>query len=337
MSMGNEILAKLWQRGKEFLGTENAIMGGAMSWVSEHRLTAAISNAKGFGVIACGSMSPEMLQQEIIATQKLTTQPFGVNLILIHPQLQELIEVCLNLKVTHIVLAGGFPTKAVIDRIHSQNTKTICFASSLSIAKRLLRYGVQSLIIEGMEAGGHIGPVSTTILAQEILPILKNDIPIFIAGGIATGEIIVSYLELGASGCQIGTLFVCAHESIAHKNFKKAFLNARDRDTVVSIQLSPDLPVIPVRSIANKATDEFMNKQRKIVAAYQQGVLDKEAAQLEIEKFWAGALKKAVIDGDVEYGSLMAGQSVGMVTKESSVQEVINNLITQAVTYIENK
>ncbi|AGJ98763.1 Enoyl-(Acyl-carrier-protein) reductase II [Wolbachia endosymbiont of Drosophila simulans wNo] len=330
------MLSRLWKKGTNFLGSEFAIMGGAMSWVSERNLVSAISNAGGFGVIACGAMSPDLLKKEIIETQKLTHKPFGVNLITMHPNLSELIDICIETKVSHIVLAGGLPKKPNIEKIKNAGIKVMCFTPALSLAERLVKMGVDALIIEGMEAGGHIGPVSTSVLAQEILPHFKNEqIPVFVAGGIGRGEMIVNYLEMGASGCQIGTLFVCTNESIAHKNFKEVFIKSAARNAVSSVQISADFPVIPVRAIANKANDDFMKHQRNIIDKYQNGQISKENGQLEIEKFWAGALRRAVIDGDVETGSLMAGQSVGMVDREKPVKEVIDLLVQQASNYVE--
>lgn len=330
-------LNSLWKKGADFLGTQFSIMGGAMSWVSERNLVSAISNSGGFGVIACGAMFPDLLKQEIIETQKLTNKPFGVNLITMHPKLNELIEVCIETKVSHIVLAGGLPKRSSIEKIKNAGIKTLCFASTLGLAKRLVKMEVDALIIEGMEAGGHIGPVSTSVLAQEILPHFKNEqVPIFVAGGIGRGEMIVNYLEMGAGGCQIGTLFVCTNESIAHKNFKEVFIKSNARDAIPSVQISHDFPVIPVRAIANKASDDFIKRQREIVNEYQLDKISKVEGQLEIEKFWAGALRRAVIEGDVETGSLMAGQSVGMVDEEKPVRKVIDTLIAQANQYIES-
>lgn len=327
-----EKLSNLWKKGTDFLSSEYAIMGGAMSWVSERNLVSAISNAGGFGVIACGAMFPELLRTEIIETQKLTKKPFGVNLITMHPNLSELIDVCVETEITHIVLAGGLPGKTSIEKIKNAGIKVICFAPALSLAKRLVKMGVDALIIEGMEAGGHIGPVSTSVLAQEILPHFKNEeTPVFVAGGIGRGEMIVQYLEMGASGCQIGTLFVCTNESIAHQNFKEVFIKSSARNAVLSLQLSPDFPVIPVRAITNKASDDFVKYQKEVIDEYNKGNISKEDGQLEIEKFWAGALRRAVIEGDVETGSLMAGQSVGMVNGEKSVKKVIDTLIQQAI------
>lgn len=323
-------LDKLWQRGKDFLGTEYAILGGAMSWVSERNLVAALSNAGGFGVIACGAMTPDLLRDEIKGTQALTTKPFGVNLITMHPDLDELIDVCGELNVTHVVLAGGLPSGASIKRIKEFGAKVICFAPALVLAKRMIRSGADALVIEGAEAGGHIGPVATSILAQEILPAIK-DVPVFVAGGIGRGEAIVSYLEMGAAGVQLGTRFVCATECVAHPDFKKAFIKANARDAIPTVQLDPKFPVIPVRALVNNGTQEFMETQRRVIEKFNKGEVDQKDAQLEIEHFWAGALRRAAIDGDVENGSMMAGQSVGLVTKEQPMAEIFDELVGQAI------
>ena len=249
---GHVRLKELMHRGTELLGCEVAILGGAMSWISERNLVSAISNAGGFGVVACGAMGPELLDTEITETRSRTSRPFGVNLITMHPQLSELIDVCAKHGVTHVVLAGGLPPGGAIDRIKASGAKLIAFAPALALAKKLMRSNVDALVIEGMEAGGHIGPVSTSVLAQEILPVVAKDIPVFVAGGIGRGEAVAAYLEMGAVGVQLGTRFVCATECIAHPNFKKAFLRASARDAIPSVQIDPRLPVIPVRALKNR-------------------------------------------------------------------------------------
>ncbi|MDE2404088.1 MAG: nitronate monooxygenase [Sphingomonadales bacterium] len=317
-------------RGAEFLGSEVAILCGAMSWVSERNLVAAISNAGGFGVIACGAMTPELLDREIAATKALTDKPFGVNLITMHPGLFDLIAVCARHGVGHVVLAGGIPPKGSVEAIKAFGAKVLVFAPTLALAKKLLRSGADALVIEGSEAGGHIGPVSTSVLAQEFLPALAEEFIVFVAGGIGRGEMIASYLEMGASGVQLGTRFACASESIAHPDFKKAFFRANARDAVTSVQVDPRLPVIPVRALKNKGSEEFTAKQIEVARQLDAGTVDMAAAQLEIEHFWAGALRRAVIEGDVEYGSVMAGQSVGMVTKEEPVAAIIAELMAES-------
>jgi len=326
---GMQALNDAWQRGRDFLGTEYAILGGAMSWVSERNLVSAISNAGGFGVIACGAMTTDLLDAEIKATKELTDKPFGVNLITMHPDLDKLVDICLENKVGHVVLAGGLPSKGAIAKLKEGGAKTICFTPTLALGKKLVRSGVDALIIEGMEAGGHIGPVSTSVLTQEILPNI-TDVPVFVAGGIARGDAMANYLKMGAAGCQLGTRFVCAHECIAHPDFKRAFIRANARDAITTVQVDPQFPVIPVRALNNEGAKKFIETQHEVIARYKSGELDLAAAQLEIEHYWAGALRRAVIDGDVENGSVMAGQSVGMVKKEQPTAEILQDLVTQA-------
>ncbi|MGE3769865.1 MAG: NAD(P)H-dependent flavin oxidoreductase [Bdellovibrionales bacterium] len=323
------VLKNLWNRGADFLGCDIAIMGGAMTWVSERNLVAAISNAGGFGVIACGGMTPDLLAAEIDAALALTKKPFGVNLITMHPKLDELIDVCLAKKVSHVVLAGGLPPAPAMQKVKAGGAKLMCFAPALVIAKKLIKGGADAIVIEGMEAGGHIGPVSTSVLAQEILPHV-TDVPVFVAGGIGRGEAIVNYLQMGAAGVQLGTRFVCSTECVAHDNFKKAFIRAAARDAVPSVQFDPRFPVIPVRAIANAASEKFMQFQRETIAKVDAGELEMKEAQLAIEHFWAGALRRAVVDGDTETGSLMAGQSVGMVTEIQPVGAILAELVNQA-------
>ena len=320
----------LMARGCEFLGSQYAILCGAMSWVSERNLVAAISNGGGFGVIACGAMTPELLDGEIAGTKALTDKPFGVNLITMHPDLMELIAVCAKHHVKHVVLAGGIPPKGSVEAIKASGAKVIVFAPTLALAKKLLRSGADALVIEGMEAGGHIGPVATSVLAQEFLPALSEEFLVFVAGGIGRGEAMAGYLEMGAAGVQLGTRFACATESIAHPAFKQAFFRANARDAVASVQVDPRLPVIPVRALKNKGTEEFTAKQREVAGILDSGAIEMGEAQLQIEHYWAGALRRAVIDGDVENGSLMAGQSVGMVKAEEPAAEIIATLMAES-------
>jgi enoyl-[acyl-carrier protein] reductase II len=319
----------LMARGAAVLGARYGILGGAMSWISERNLVAALSNAGAFGVIACGAMQPARLDEEITATKALAHAPFGVNLITMHPQLMELVEICIGHKVPVLVFAGGIPPREAILAAKAGGMKVICFAPAVALAKKLVRMDVDALVIEGSEAGGHIGPVSLNVLAQEILPVIR-EVPVFVAGGIGRGEAMLAYLEMGAAGVQMGTRFACAAESIAHDNFKKAFFRASARDAVPTVQLDENFPVIPVRALKNEGSQRFIRHQAETLARFQSGELTKEAAQLDIEHFWAGALRRAVVEGDVQNGSLMAGQSVGMVTREQPVAEIIAEIIAQA-------
>lgn len=323
-------LDRLWARGRRFLGSELAVMGGAMTWVSERRLVSAIGEAGGFGVLACGSMGPDQLGAEIEATRALTDRPFGVNLIVLHPELRQLVETCLDLRVSHVVLAGGLPPRRVVDRLRAGGAKVVGFAPSLPVARKLARGGADALVLEGMEAGGHIGPVSTSVLAQEILPHVAGEVPVFVAGGIGHGEMVAAYLGMGAAGVQMGTAFVCASESVAHPAFKQAFIRAGARDAVPSVQVDPAFKVIPVRAIANAGTRRFTETQLEVIGRHRRGELSQEEAALAIERYWAGALRRAVVEGDVESGSLMAGQSVGLVREVRPAAAILAELCAQA-------
>jgi len=321
----------LISRGNNFLSSKFPIIGGAMTWVSDASLVSSISNNGCFGVLASGNLDTFTLSEEIKKTKALleADKKFGVNLITLHPKISEMIDVCIANSVEYVVFAGSIRElkKEWIMRLKNNNIKIFAFAPSLLIAKGLIKIGVDALIIEGNEAGGHIGPVSTVVLAQEIIPHLKNEIPIFIGGGIGHGSIINLFLKMGATGVQIGTHFVCSEESNAHINFKNAFISANSRDSVVSHQVDKEFPIIPVRSIKNKAHDDFYRFQMEVISQYKNGIIKKEDASLKIEKFWVGALKKAVIDGDIENGSLMAGQSVGMISSIMPMKKIINSLI----------
>ena len=324
----NKSISNLFSRGNKFLGTKYPIMCGAMTWVSERNLVSAISNSGGFGIIACGSMKVAQLEKEILETKKLKKNFFGVNLILLHPEIDDLIECCVANNVNLVVFAGGFPKKRQIEILKNKSIKTMCFATTLSIAKKMISYGIDSIVLEGNEAGGHIGPVSINVLVQEILPEI-DEVPIFVAGGIGRGEIILKFLELGAAGCQIGTRFVCSKESIAHQNFKDVFLRSEARNAQVSVRIDDRFPVIPVRAIENNATKMFATEQKKMVDLIDKKQISLKDAQLAIEHFWSGSLKNAVLNGDIENGSLMAGQSVSLVKKIQTVEEIFHELLEQ--------
>jgi len=322
------LTASYWQRGCAFLGSPLAILCGAMTWVSERNLVAAFGNAGGFGVLACGAMTPELLRAEIRATRALTAAPFGVNLIIMHPALDELVEVCGDEAVSHVALAGGVPRGATIARLNDLGIKVICFAPNAALARRLVRAGAGALVIEGMEAGGHIGPVATSVLAQEILPVV-DDVPVFVAGGIGHGEAIAAYLAMGAAGVQMGTRFVCAEECIAHPAFKQAYIRGAARDALPSVQIDPQFKVIPVRALQNNGTRGFAEVQLEVIKRHRAGEMSFDEASLAIEHYWAGALRRAVVDGDVQNGSLMAGQSVGFVSKIEPVRDTLAALVRQ--------
>lgn len=322
-------LNRLWKKGTDFLGTKYSILCGAMSWISESNLVAAISNNGGFGIIAAANMPADALSDEISKTLKKTQNNFGVNIITITPYLNEQIDVAIAHKVKYLFFGGGIPGGKNIERVKKSGAKVICFAPTVSLAKRMIRMGVDALIIEGNEAGGHIGPVCTSLLVQEILLKIK-EIPIFVAGGIATGEMVAHYLNMGAAGCQLGTRFVVAEECIAHERFKQVFVKAKSRDAVVTAQFDHALPVIPVRSIVNDGTREYNELQLNLLKEVKAKKIEVKEAQLKLEEFWLGSLRRAVIEGDIEKGSLMAGQSVGMVNSIQPAGEIIKELVNSA-------
>ncbi len=322
-------LPQAWKRGTDFLGTRYAILCGAMTWVSESGLVSAISNEGGFGVLAGGNMPPALLAKEIEATRRKTSFPFGVNLITVAPGFRDQIEVVVREKAPFIFFAGSIPSGKDIEHAKSGGAKVICFAPVLSLAKRLIKQGVDALVIEGNEAGGHIGPVATSVLAQEFL-LGGSEVPIFVAGGIGTGEMIAQYLNLGAAGAQLGTRFVVAEECVAHPRFKEAFIRANARDAMPTTQFDPMLPTIPVRAIVNEGTRDFNRLQLELLNRVKSGELPREEGQVKLEEFWIGALRRAVVEGDVERGSLMAGQSVAFVKKIQPVREILDELVTAA-------
>lgn len=301
-----------------------------MSQVSDARLVAAISQAGGFGILAAGGRRPESVGNEIVKTRALTDSSFGVNVVTLDPRANQQIEICVEARVTHIILGGGVPAAAQITSAKRNGARVICFAPSLPIGERLLRLGADALVVEGHEAGGHVGPVTTAALAQEMLPLMRRGALVFVAGGIGTGEAIASYLALGAAGCQLGTRFLCSTESGAHPVAKAAYLKAVARDAVLSSQRDSRLKIIPVRALANRATEDFLGKQRELLSLVDRGDISAREASIEVEAFWSGRLRAAIRDGDVIHGSLMAGQSVGAVTMEESVAEIMSALVDQA-------
>ena len=325
----NEKILKLMERGSKFLGSKYAIMGGAMTWISESNLTSALSNAGLFGVLASGAMDGDLLKEEIIATQQKTDKNFGVNIITMNPKISDLIDVCGERKVSHVILAGGIPEKSTIEKIHNYGLQVMAFAPSQIIAKRLFKQGIDALIIEGSEAGGHVGPLSTMILIQDILLNMK-EYPIFVAGGILRGEMVAALLKLGAAGCQLGTVFACCKESTAHEDFKKAYFRASGRNAVLPVQLDKKFNIAPVRALENIATDEFVQKQKEVLEKFEKGEVAATNGRLSLEHFWAGSLRRAVRKGDTDRGSLMSGQIVELIKEERSIQEIIDQILKEA-------
>jgi enoyl-[acyl-carrier protein] reductase II len=324
------LLDKLWKRGQEFLGVKYPILCGAMTWVSDSNLVAAVSNEGAFGCLAAGNMPKDLLEEEINKTKKQTDKPFGVNIITISPNYKEHLEVVKEKGAPFVIFAGGLPRSSDIKSVKENGSKVLCFAPNESIANRLIKNGVDAIILEGNEAGGHIGPVSLIILIQEVLFKIKDSVPVFVAGGIATGKMMAYLLLMGASGIQMGTRFVLTEECRVHPEFKKIFIHAKAKDAVVSPQIGPELQVIPVRAIKNKGMEDFANLQMELIQKRRNNELSQSEAQYEVENFWMGALRRATQEGDVERGSLMAGQSVGLIDKIQPIKEIIEEMVEEA-------
>jgi enoyl-[acyl-carrier protein] reductase II len=322
-------LNDLWKRGKDFLGVEIPIMCGAMTWISESGLVSTVSNAGAFGCLAGGNMEPHQLSEEIDKTKLKTNKPFALNLITIAPNYKYHLPVAIEKKVPFIIFAGGIPKASDIQMAKEGGSKVMAFASTESIANRLIRYGIDGLMLEGSEAGGHIGHVTLAILLQQVLFSI-NQVPVFVAGGIGTGRLIPHLLLMGAAGVQLGTLFVCTEECNTHPDFKKAFLKARARDAIATPQVGSELHVVAVRALRNKGMHTFSELQMDLIQKQKKEEINQEEAQFAVERYWVGALRNAVKDGDIHQGSLMAGQSVGLVDRIMPIKELLDTLIKEA-------
>jgi len=298
-------------RVKKILGTEFPIIQGGMAWVADADLAAAVSNAGGLGVIAAGSMPPELLDKEIKKIKEKTNKPFGVNIMLMSSTAEEAIEVVAENKVPVVTTGAGSPGK-VINRLKPLGIKVIPVIASSTHARRVEKQGADAVIAEGMEAGGHIGDITTMVLIPVIADSVK--IPVIAAGGIAESRGLIAAFALGAEGVQVGTRFAVCVESNAHNNYKMKVLRAKDRDTVVTGRPTGH----PVRCIHNKLTKRFEEMERVNVSAE------------ELEKLGAGKLKAAVVDGDIEWGSVMAGQSAALIKEVKTAREIIKEMLDGA-------
>ena len=316
---------RMFERGRNFLNVEYPIICGAMTWVSDPKLVAAVSNEGGFGCLAGGNAPADILEQQINETRKLTDKSFGVNLITIAPSYQEHLVLIQKLKLEYVIFAGGFPGKKDIQLAKDTGAKVICFASTVSIARRMVKYGADAIVLEGMEAGGHVGHVSLTVLLQQVL-FEVEDVPVFVGGGLATGKMCAHMFLMGAAGVQLGTRFAMAEECCAHPEFKNKFVNANARDAISTPQLDSRLPVVAVRALRNKAIDDFGRLQLELIKKLENREISRNDAQFKVEEFWIGGLRKAVVDGDVDNGSLMAGQSVGLIHKSETIKEIITDI-----------
>ncbi|MEE4263793.1 MAG: nitronate monooxygenase [Desulfobacteraceae bacterium] len=323
------LIDKFFKIGREFLGCRYPIMCGAMTWVSDPKLVSTTGNAGGFGLLAGGNTPVDIFEEQIIETKKLTDKPFGVNLITLAPVYESQLELVCKLGCPFVVFAGNIPKKSEIEKAKQCGARVICFAPTAPLAHNLIERGADALILEGSEAGGHIGPVALSVLIQQIL-FRVDTVPIFIAGGIATGRMMAHLLMMGAAGIQMGTRFIMAEECVAHPNFKEAFRKAKAKDAMATPQFDSRLPVIPVRALKNEGSIEFAKLQLELLSKLDTNLIDRHEAQYKVEEFWVGALRQAVIEGDVARGSLMAGQSVGLVDKIQPLNEIIGEMVSDA-------
>jgi enoyl-[acyl-carrier protein] reductase II len=295
----------------DLLDIEKPIIQGGMAWVATGELAAAVSTAGGLGVIGAGSAPADVIEKEIEKVRELTDKPFGLNIMLLSPFAEDIIDLAVEKKVPVITTGAGNPGKYV-KRFQEIGSKVIPVVPSVALAKRMARLDVDAVIAEGTEAGGHVGELTTMALVPQVADAV--DIPVIAAGGVGDGRGLAAVLALGASGVQIGTRFVCSEECTASLEFKKAIVGARDRDAVVTGRSTGH----PVRNLKNKLTKEMDKLER-------QGVDPKK-----IEEIGSGKLRDAVIDGDVKEGSVMAGQISGMISEIKSVKEIIEEILLKA-------
>lgn len=299
----------------EKIGISYPIIQGAMSWVATPSLAAAVSNAGGLGMLGSGHEPDEFIRGLIIETKKLTDKPFGVNLLLLSPYVDEVVDVICEENIKVITTGAGSPGK-YMKRFKEAGVTVIPVVASVALARRMEKEGADAIICEGMEAGGHIGKLTTMTLVPQVVDTVN--IPVIAAGGIADGRGMAAAFSLGASAVQLGTRFVVAHESIAHDTFKQRIIKARDIDTVVTGQITGH----PVRVLRNKLTREYLKVEKEMSS-------DKNPDFTPLEELAKGALRKAVVEGDKDGGSFMSGQIAGLVKKEQSCREIIQELMDE--------
>ncbi|RQD74602.1 MAG: enoyl-[acyl-carrier-protein] reductase FabK [Candidatus Syntrophonatronum acetioxidans] len=295
----------------KLLNIKYPILQGGMAWVATGELAAAVSQAGGLGIIGAGHAPPEVVEEDIKKVKKLTLNPFGVNVMLLSPYAEEIIKMVLKEKVPVVTTGAGNPGKYMED-FKKAGTKVIPVVASVALAKRLERQGVDGIIAEGMEGGGHIGDIATMVLTPQLVD--SVNIPVIAAGGIVDGRGLAAALALGAAGVQMATRFICAEECQAHPNYKEAVIKAKDRDTVICGRSTGH----PVRVIKNKLT-------RQLEKLEQEG-----ASKEELEELGIGKLKAAVIEGDVTTGSVMAGQCAALVNTIQPAGEIIEEVVGEA-------
>lgn len=295
----------------KLLGIEYPIIQGGMAWVAEHKLAAAVSNAGGLGLIGAASAPAEIVREEIRKCKALTDKPFGVNVMLLNPNAEEVAKVIVEEGVKVVTTGAGNPAK-YMEMWKKAGVKVIPVVASVAMAVLMERAGADAVVAEGMESGGHIGSTTTMALVPQVVDAVT--IPVIAAGGIADGRGLAAAMMLGASAVQMGTRFVAAKESIVHANYKEKLIKAKDIDSTVTGTTTGH----PVRCIRNKMTKEYLK-------------LEKEGADfMELEKLTLGSLRKAVIEGDVVNGTLMAGQIAGLIKEELTCEEIIRQIMEQA-------
>ena len=295
----------------ELLQIEYPIIQGGMAWVAEHHLAAAVSEAGGFGLIGAASAPPEIVREEIRKAKELTDKPFGVNIMLLNPNADEVAKIVVEEGIQAVTTGAGNPEK-YMPMWKEAGVKVTPVVASVVMAKRMERYGADAVVAEGMEAGGHIGNQTTMALIPQIVDAVN--IPVIAAGGIGDGRGVAASFMLGAEGVQMGTRFVVADESIVHDNYKDRIVKAKDIDSVVTGQSTGH----PVRCLRNQMTKEYIKKE-------QEGVPFEE-----LERMTLGSLRKAVMDGDILNGTVMAGQIAGLVSKRQSCKEILQEIMTEA-------
>lgn len=298
-------------RVTKLLGIKYPVLQGAMAWVADADLAAAVSNAGGLGVISAANMPPELLEKQLIRIKTLTDRPYALNIMLLSPTAGDAIELAAQYRVPIVTTGAGMPGK-VLDRLKPLGTLVMPVIASVSHAERVSKQGADAVIAEGMEAGGHIGEITTMVLLPQIADAVN--IPVIAAGGIADGRGVVAAFSLGAEGIQMGTRFLCCTECNVHPNYKKKVLDAGDRGTVITGRTLGH----PVRSLKNKFTQKFQELE------------DHCSPAPELEAYGAGKLRNAVVDGDVEFGSVMAGQSAGMVHEILPAAQIIRDIFEDA-------
>ena len=298
-------------RVTKLLGLKYPVLQGAMAWVADADLAAAVSNAGGLGVISAANMPPELLEKQLIRIKTLTDRPYALNIMLLSPTAGDAIELAAQYRVPIVTTGAGMPGK-VLDRLKPLGTLVMPVIASVSHAERVSKQGADAVIAEGMEAGGHIGEITTMVLLPQIADAVN--IPVIAAGGIADGRGVVAAFSLGAEGIQMGTRFLCCTECNVHPNYKKKVLDAGDRGTVITGRTLGH----PVRSLKNKFTQKFQELE------------DHCSPAPELEAYGAGKLRNAVVDGDVEFGSVMAGQSAGMVHEILPAAQIIRDIFEDA-------